>query len=123
MSAADAHAHAAGHAHPTWQLYTKIAVTLFVLTFLEVAAYEVVHRNDPAGLAAMLGPILTEVLLVLSAFKFALVAMFYMHLKTDGKLLTSIFTFSLILAAVIVGGLIVIFVYLYSHSPTLNPAK
>ncbi len=120
---ATAHAHDAGHAHPTWQLYTKIAFTLFVLTFLEVAAYEVVHRNDPAGLASILAPVLTEVLLVLSAFKFALVAMFYMHLKGDGKLLTSIFTFSLILAAVIIGGLIIIFHYLYSHAPTMNPAK
>jgi caa(3)-type oxidase subunit IV len=123
MSAANAHAADGGHAHPTWQLYTKIAVTLFVLTFLEVAAYEVVHRNDPAGLASVLGPMLTEVLLVLSAFKFALVAMFYMHLKGDGKLLSSIFTFSLLLAAVIIVGLIIIFHYLYSHAPTLNPAK
>ncbi|HWA16340.1 MAG TPA: cytochrome C oxidase subunit IV family protein [Gemmatimonadales bacterium] len=120
---ATAHAHDAGHAHPTWQLYTKIAFTLFVLTFLEVAGYEVVHRGEPAGLASMLGPILTEVLLILSAFKFALVAMFYMHLKSDGKLLSSIFSFSLILAAVIVVGLLLIFTYLYSHSPTLNPAK
>jgi heme/copper-type cytochrome/quinol oxidase subunit 4 len=120
---ATAHTADAGHAHPTWQLYTKIAVTLFVLTFLEVAAYEVVHRKDPAGLATVLAPMLTEVLLILSAFKFALVAMFYMHLKGDGKLLTSIFTFSLILAAVIIGGLLIIFTYLYSHAPTLNPAK
>jgi cytochrome c oxidase subunit IV len=120
---ATAHTTDAGHAHPTWQLYTKIAVTLFVLTFLEVAAYEVVHRKDPAGLATVLAPMLTEVLLVLSAFKFALVAMFYMHLKGDGKLLTSIFTFSLVLAAVIICGLLIIFTYLYSHSPTLNPAK
>ena len=120
---ATAHTADAGHAHPTWQLYTKIAFTLFVLTFLEVAAYEIVHRGDPAALAAMLGPVVTEVLLALSAFKFALVAMFYMHLKGDGKLLTSIFTFSLTVAAVITSGLLIIFTYLYSHSPTMNPAK
>lgn len=120
---ASAQAHDAGHSHPTWQLYTKIAVTLFVLTFLEVAAYEVVRRGDPAALASMLTPVLTEVLLILSAIKFALVAMFYMHLKGDGKLLSSIFTFSLILAAVIIGGLMIIFHYLYSHAPTVNPLK
>lgn len=119
-----AHAHdAAGHAHPTWQLYAKIALTLFVLTFLEVAAYEVVHRHNPVALASLLQPILVEVLLVLSAAKFALVAMFYMHLKGDGKLLTSIFSFSLLVAAVIIVGLMIIFQYMYSHAPTANPLK
>ncbi len=118
-----AHAPDAGHAHPTWQLYTKIALTLFVLTALEVGAYEVVHRGDPASLAAALQPVLVEVLLALSAAKFALVAMFYMHLKGDGKLLTSVFSFSLVLAAVIVVGLMIIFRYLYWHAPTANPLK
>ena len=111
------------HAHPTWQTYTKIAITLFILTALEVAAYEVVHRHAPAGLATMLEPIVVEVLLILSAIKFALVAMFYMHLKSDGRLLQGIFGFSLILAAVIVLGLMVIFMYQYYHSPTVNPLK
>jgi cytochrome c oxidase subunit IV len=67
------------HAHPGAGTYVKIAVILFVLTALEVGGYEVVHRGEPAGLAAMLGPIFVEVLLLLSALKFALVAMFYMH--------------------------------------------
>lgn len=111
------------HAHPTWQTYTKIAITLFVLTFLEVAAYEVVHRHAPAGLATMLEPIVVEVLLFLSAIKFALVAMFYMHLKNDGKLLSSIFGFSLLLATVVIVGLMIIFSYLYYHAPTANPLK
>jgi cytochrome c oxidase subunit IV len=111
------------HAHPTWQTYTKIAITLFILTALEVAVYEVVHRHAPAGLAQVLDPVVVEVLLLLSAFKFALVAMFYMHLKSDGKLLSGIFGFSLVLAAVVVLGLLVLFVYLYQHSPTVNPLK
>jgi caa(3)-type oxidase subunit IV len=111
------------HAHPTWQTYTKIAITLFVLTALEVAAYEVVHRHAPAGLATILEPIVVEVLLALSALKFLLVAMFYMHLKSDGKLLSSIFGFSLVLATVVAGGLMIIFAYQYYHSPTLNPLK
>jgi caa(3)-type oxidase subunit IV len=116
-------AHAAEHAHPTWQTYTKVALILFVLTALEVGAYEVVHRHAPAGFATMLEPIVVEVLLVLSAIKFALVAMFYMHLKSDGKLLSGIFSFSLLLAAVIISALIIIFAYLYSHAPTANPLK
>ena len=116
-------ADAPDHAHPTWQTYTKIAITLFVLTALEVAAYEVVHRHAPAPLATMLEPVVVEVLLLLSAVKFALVAMFYMHLKSDGKLLSGIFGFSLILAAVVVLGLMVIFMYQYYHAPTANPLK
>ena len=103
---ATAHATTAdhGHAHPTWQTYTKIAVTLFILTALEVAAYEVVHRHSPAGLAGMLEPIVVEVLLGLSAIKFFLVAMFYMHLKQDSKIFTSLFVFPIIIAAVAAGG-------------------
>ena len=116
-------AHAPEHAHPSWQTYTKIAITLFVLTALEVGAYEVVHRQSPAALATILDPIVVEVLLLLSAFKFALVAMFYMHLKSDGKLLSSIFSFSLIIAAVVIFSLMIIFAYLYHHSPTVNPLK
>jgi heme/copper-type cytochrome/quinol oxidase subunit 4 len=47
--------------------------------------------------------------------------MFYMHLKSDGKLLSTIFSFSLLLAAVIIVGLMILFGYLYHHSPTTNP--
>jgi caa(3)-type oxidase subunit IV len=127
MNATAAHAPTAvadhGPAHPSWQTYTKIAVTLFVLTALEVAAYEVVHRHAPAGFATILEPVFVEALLIMSAAKFALVAMFYMHLKTDGKLLASIFSFSLLLAAVVVVGLLILFSYLYHTAPTANPLK
>jgi cytochrome c oxidase subunit 4/cytochrome o ubiquinol oxidase operon protein cyoD len=51
------------------------------------------------------------VLLVLSAAKFALVAMFYMHLKGDGKMLTSLFVFPIIIATVIIVALMVLMAY------------
>jgi cytochrome c oxidase subunit 4 len=120
---APAAAHASEHAHPTWQTYTKVAIILFVLTAMEVAAYEVVHRHEPAGFARLLEPVVVEVLLILSALKFLLVALFYMHLKSDGRLLQSIFGFSLLLAAAMIGSLIIIFAYLYWHAPTANPLK
>ena len=123
MSASAHAADHAEHAHPTWQTYTKVALVLFALTALEVWSYDIVHRHSPAGLATLLEPVVVEVLLILSAFKFALVAMFYMHLKNDGKLLSSIFSFSLLLAAVIIVGLMIIFGYLYHHAPTVNPLK
>jgi caa(3)-type oxidase subunit IV len=103
-------AHTAEHAHPTGGTYVKIAVILFVLTALEVLAYEVAHRPT-APLHAVLAQTLIPVLIVLSAAKFALVAMFYMHLKGDGKLLTSLFVFPIIIAAVIIVALIILMGY------------
>ena len=47
-------------------------------------------------------------LLLLSAAKFALVAMFYMHLKQDHRLFTGVFVFPLIIATVIILALIVL---------------
>jgi cytochrome c oxidase subunit IV len=122
-SATHAAAETHEHAHPTWQTYTKIAIILFTLTALEVWCYDIVHRHSPAAVAVVLEPVVVEVLLVLSAAKFALVAMFYMHLKSDGKLLSSIFSFSLLIAAVVVTGLMLIFSYLYRVHPTANPLK
>lgn len=123
MHASATHAGDHAHEHPTWQTYTKIALILFALTALEVWSYDIVHRHSPAAVAVVLEPIVVEVLLLLSAVKFALVALFYMHLKNDGKLLSSIFFFSLLLAAVIIIGLMMIFSYLYHVHPTLNPLK
>ena len=54
---------------------------LTVITAIEVAVFYV-----PA-----LKPMLVPILLVLSAVKFALVAMFYMHLKFDHKLFSWLF--------------------------------
>ncbi len=111
-------AHAGEHAHhPSSRLYLQIAVILFALTALEVAGYEITHPEAGAalsGLGAALQPIFVEVLLALSAAKFALVAMYYMHLKQDQKILSWIFVFSLIIASFVIVGLIVLFYYHYS---------
>ena len=107
---ATGHEHAADHAHPTPRLYLTIAVILFALTFFEVAAYEVGHRPD-AILHSLVEPIVVEILLVLSAAKFALVAMFYMHLKQDSKVFTNLFVWPLVIAAAIVLALIALHEY------------
>jgi cytochrome c oxidase subunit IV len=101
------------HTHPSTGVYIRIGLVLFVFTALEVAAYEVAHR-DVGTLSALLAPILIEVLILLSAFKFALVAMYYMHLKQDSKLFSGVFVFSLIVAAVVVFALIALFAYQHS---------
>jgi cytochrome c oxidase subunit IV len=111
----DAHSHAhAGeesHSHPNPATYFKIAVILFVLTALEVLVFEAGHGGLGASLRPIFEPIVVVILLVLSAAKFALVAMFYMHLKQDPKLLSNLFVFPLLLAATIIGTLIILMSY------------
>ncbi len=109
MHSADATgAHGADdHAHPTPAMYLKVAVVLFALTALEVLAYEVGHRPT-WPLHGIVEPLVVPILLILSAFKFALVAMFYMHLKQDSKLFTNLFVWPLLLAGVIIIALIVL---------------
>ena len=108
----DSHSQAhAEHAHPTPGLYLKIAVILFILTALEVLAFEAGRGGLGAGLRPSFEPITVVLLVVLSAAKFALVAMFYMHLKQDPKLLANLFVFPILLAATIIATLIILFQY------------
>jgi caa(3)-type oxidase subunit IV len=96
----DAHAHAPDeHAHPNPGLYTKIAVTLVILTALEVAVYYV------ESIRAYLIPIL----IVLMMVKFALVAMYYMHLKQDARLFIGLFVFPILIAVGIILALVALF--------------
>lgn len=106
---ADTTAHHDAHTHPGPAKYIQIAVVLFTLTALEVLAYEIGHGNVLSGLQATVEPIVVEILLVLSAIKFALVAMFYMHLKQDGRLLSGIFVFPIIIALGLAAALIGLF--------------
>jgi len=110
VTEARAHEHAE-HAHPTAGLYLKIGLVLFVLTALEVGAYELAYTHGDTPIGAAIRPVVIPILLILSAIKFALVAMYYMHLKQDGKMLSGLFVFPLILAAVIIVGLILLMAY------------
>ena len=99
--------HAEDHAHPTPGLYLKVAVVLFIFTALEVLAYEVGHRPT-WPLHALVEPLVVPILLILSAFKFALVAMFYMHLKQDSRLFTNLFVWPIVIAAGVILSLILL---------------
>ena len=103
--------HADDHSHPGWRTYVTIAVILFALTAMEVAAYEIAERNMPGMFGQFVHGMVTEILLVLSAAKFALVAMFYMHLKQDSKIFSSLFVFPILIAAVVILALFGLFVY------------
>ena len=74
--------------HPTADVYLRVGAVLVILTVLEVGVFYV-----PA-----FHPVLVPVLLVLSAAKFTLVVMFYMHLKADSKVFTFLFGIPLLLA-------------------------
>ena len=91
--------------HPGAQTYLIIAVFLVILTAMEITVFYV-HA---------LRPVLVPVLIVLGAAKFALVAMFYMHLKYDGWLLTGVFVFPLMMAGILLLSLILLFAYLAHH--------
>jgi cytochrome c oxidase subunit 4 len=118
----DSHATAAHeeheHGHPTPGIYAKIGFILFVLTALEVALYEITYGSS-AGVMGDLSPVFVPLLLALSAAKFALVAMFYMHLKQDPRLLSGLFVFPLIIAAVVVLSLAVLMAYHHAFAKSV----
>jgi caa(3)-type oxidase subunit IV len=123
MHSSEGHAPTAGHdahvgEHPGPMLYVKIGLVLFVLTALEVGAYELAHRGG--SFETVLKPMLVPVLLALSAAKFALVAMYYMHLKQDSKLFSGLFVFPLTIAAVVILSLIVLFAYHYGFQRVIS---
>jgi heme/copper-type cytochrome/quinol oxidase subunit 4 len=110
----EAHASAADpeeHTHPRAAVYAKVGLVLFVLTAMEVGLYEITYGEHAGPMASAIQPFFVPLLLLMSAFKFALVAMYYMHLKQDSKLFTGIFVFPLTIAAVIIVGLMLLMAY------------
>jgi cytochrome c oxidase subunit 4 len=112
----DAHPHSTTashqeHAHPSAGVYAKVGLVLFVLTALEVGLYEVTYGKNAGASASAIQPFFVPVLLILSAAKFALVAMYYMHLKQDSKLFSGVFVFPLIIAAVVIVSLMILMAY------------
>jgi cytochrome c oxidase subunit 4 len=91
--------HTDEHAHPGTATYLRVFGILVVVTLIEVGVFYV-----PA-----FKPVLVPVLLSLSALKFALVVMFYMHLKQDSKFFTFVFGGPLLLATAVMLGLLFLF--------------
>jgi len=76
------------HGGPSVAEYINIGLVLAAITGLEVAVYYV----------TALGRILVPVLIALAASKFILVVLFFMHLKFDNRLFSTMFTAGFILA-------------------------
>jgi cytochrome c oxidase subunit 4 len=77
------------HEHPSWKQYKWVALWLTLITVFEVWIYYTSFKDTPYYV---------PLLLVLSATKFAIVVLFYMHLKYDHKLFKALFTGPLIIA-------------------------
>lgn len=106
----DAHGLGAGHAtahgddhveHPGWSTYWKVAVILTIITAVEVSAYYI-----PAWETSW---VYIPSMLIMSAVKFFIVAMYYMHLKYDHKVFRTLFSGPLLLAGLTLLGLMFLF--------------
>jgi cytochrome c oxidase subunit 4 len=93
--------HPIEHAHPGERTYIKVAVTLAIITLIEVVIWYIdwMHENN----------LLVPALLVLSAIKFVAVVGFFMHLRFDARLFTYIFGSGLAVALSIILALMALF--------------
>lgn len=89
------------HAHPTWATYKWVALWLTLITVVEVWVYYI-----PSFVATKF---FVPALLIMSAVKFAIVVMFYMHLKYDHKLFRALFTGPLAVAIATLLALMAVF--------------
>lgn len=77
----------ASHHPGPWE-YTQIGIILFIITAVEVALYYIEYERT----------LLVTTLMVLSAAKFIFVVLWFMHLKFDNRLFTTLFTGGFLLA-------------------------
>ncbi len=80
-----------GEGHPSAFEYAQIGIVLAIITAAEVALYYVDLGRD-----ALVG-----LLMALSALKFALVVLWFMHLKFDNRLFSTLFVAGIVLAIAI----------------------
>jgi cytochrome c oxidase subunit IV len=83
----------AAHSHPSPVKYIQIAAILAAVTVAEVAVYYL------SSLKSLLVPLL----LGMSAVKFFLVAMWFMHLRFDSRLFRRLFVLGIVLALLVYG--------------------
>ncbi|MCH7478356.1 MAG: cytochrome C oxidase subunit IV family protein [SAR324 cluster bacterium] len=98
-----AEAHSLEKPHPGWKTYAVIAFILTTVTLLEVWIFLLKWPRE----------ITVPSLVLLSAFKFVLVAMYYMHLKFDHWIFRRI-----LLAGVVLGFSVFLWLlslYTFSH--------
>ena len=85
--------------HPTWRTYVVVGVILTAITAIEVAIFYI----------PSMAHVIVPVLLALSALKFVIVVLWYMHLKFDSRVFGRVFFAPLFLAMLVVLGMIILF--------------
>jgi cytochrome c oxidase subunit 4 len=91
------------HKHPDWSTYKWVALVLTVITIVEVWIYYTPFTENRLFVPS---------LLLMSGAKFAIVVMFYMHLKYDAKVFRALFTGPLAIALVAIISLLFLFGHL-----------
>ncbi len=91
--------------HASVGFYWMIGLALTVITLAEVAIFYI------PGMGAAMAP----TLLIMSAVKFSLVVMFFMHLKFDSRIFSGVFLAGLVLAIFVVSALFVLYQVLPSY--------
>jgi cytochrome c oxidase subunit 4 len=92
------HAVALEGRHPQTATYLRVAALLAVITAIELVVFYLPSMR----------PVITPVLLLLSASKFSLVVAFFMHLRFDSRLYRFFFVLALFVAIVVLLAVITI---------------
>jgi cytochrome c oxidase subunit 4 len=82
--------------HATVGTYVKVAAILTLITALEVGVIYI----------RRLAPVIVPLLLVMAAAKFGLVVLFFMHLRYDRRVLSTLFIGPLLIAVLLAVALI-----------------
>ena len=98
-------------AHPSAATYVIVAATLSIITAIEVGIFYL----------TWLGYGIIPILVILSGAKFALVAMFYMHLKYDDRMFSGLFLGGLFLAVAVVFALMILFQVVTTTAGSKHP--
>ena len=93
------HRHPSEKPLPPISVYVYVGLVLAIVTAVEVAAFYMDVRVS----------VLVTIFIILSLFKFALVVMFFMHLKYDHRIFSTFFTGGLMLGLGVALGLIALF--------------
>lgn len=108
MSSPEVHYEESNHPGPAQ--YVRIAVVLFVITLVEVAIYYI----------GPLRAVLVPMLLFFSVLKFALVVLWFMHLRFDTRVFTWLFV-SGILLTLSVFAVVLVFFFLHGGAAPSPP--
>ncbi len=102
------------HAHPGPAEYVKIAIWLAIATALEVVLYymEQAEMLPPSALVALL--------MFFMIVKFALVALWFMHLKFDEKVFRQLFVAGILLATAVYAIVLLTFGVFLGDRPWIN---